>query len=121
GLFDADVHMHDLKPPQSLRLAGGASGPLGDSTGEAVVCLEPEGEGTRVSYRYGIDLGGKAAAIGGRMINGAARVLIGEFFKRLARRADPTAAAAAKESALSWASVRNFFESLIAEIRGRRS
>ncbi|MEM7749617.1 MAG: molybdopterin cofactor-binding domain-containing protein [Pseudomonadota bacterium] len=119
GLFDADVRMHELQPPQSLRLAGGASGPLGDSKGEAVVHLEPEGEGTRVSYRYGIDLGGKAAAIGGRMINGAARVLIGEFFKRLARRANPTAAA--ETSNFSWVAVRNFFQSILTEIKGRRS
>ena len=90
GLFSADVRMTDLTPPRSLRLAGSATGKLGSSIGEAVVTLTPEGLGTRLSYRYGVDLSGKVAAVGGRMLGGAARLLIDEFFKRLARKAVPT-------------------------------
>ncbi len=84
GLFDADVRLFDLETPRSLRLAGAANGALGTSGGEAVVTLAEEGTGTRVSYVYGLDLSGKVAAIGGRMIKGATRILIAEFFKRLA-------------------------------------
>ena len=120
GLFDADITMSDLQPPQSLRLTGGARGPLGDSKGEAIVLLKPEGGRTRIEYRYGVDLGGKVAAIGGRMINGAARVLIGEFFKRLARHANPDVAVATTSSSL-WDALRRFIESVVAEIKGRRS
>jgi 2-furoyl-CoA dehydrogenase large subunit len=89
GLFTADVRLFDLDAPRSLRLEGGASGSLGASRGEAAIRLVPEGEGTRVDYRYGVDLSGKVAAVGGRMIEGATRVIIGEVFKRLARRAEP--------------------------------
>ena len=121
GLFDAEVEMSDLQPPRTLRLQGGASGSLGDSRGEAVVRLAAEGEGTRVDYRYGIDLGGKVAAIGGRMINGAARVLIGEFFKRLARHANPDAASQAEPGTFSLATVRRLIQSIIADIKGRRT
>ena len=60
--------------------------------GEAVVMLTPEGAGTRLSYRYGVDLSGKVAAVGGRMLDGAARLLIAEFFKRLGRHAAPVEA-----------------------------
>ncbi len=89
GLFTADVRLFDLDPPHSLRLEGGASGALGSSRGEAVVRLVPQDDGTRLDYRYGVDLSGKVAAVGGRMIEGAARVIIGEVFRRLARRAEP--------------------------------
>jgi 2-furoyl-CoA dehydrogenase large subunit len=91
GLFAADVRLSDLDPLRGLRLTGSATGSLGASRGEGVVTLEPEGEGTRVRYTFGVDLSGKVAAIGGRMVEGAARVLIGEFFKRLARQAAPAA------------------------------
>ena len=120
GLFDADITMSDLQPTKSLRLTGGARGPLGDSKGEAVVQLISEGDSTRVDYHYGVDLGGKVAAIGGRMINGAARVLIGEFFKRLARHANPDTAGEASNSSL-WGKLRRFIESVITEIKRRRS
>lgn len=89
GLFQAEVELSDLDPPRSLRLSGGARGALGASKGEASVRLVPEGNGTRIEYVYGANLTGKVAAVGGRMLEGAARVLIGEFFKRLARRTAP--------------------------------
>ena len=94
GLFAADVKLSDLTPPLAMRLAGSASGKLGSSGGEAVVSLTPESvdgvEGTRLSYRYGVDLSGKVAAVGGRMLDGAARLLIGQFFKRLAWHMTPS-------------------------------
>jgi len=88
-LFDVDVQLHDLDEPRSLRLAGGARGALGASSGEALIRLREEKHGTWIEYSYGVDLTGKVAAVGGRMLDGAARLLTGEFFKRLARRAMP--------------------------------
>ena len=100
GLFRAEVEMFDLDPPLAMRLKGGASGALGASRGEAAVRLTPEGGGTRVSYTYGVDLTGRAAAVGGRMLEGAARLIVGEFFNRLARRAAPDRASRGGEGGL---------------------
>jgi 2-furoyl-CoA dehydrogenase large subunit len=97
GTFQADVRLTDLDRPKALRIAGEAAGALGASRGEGVVRLVPDGEGTIVDYRYGVDLSGKVAAVGGRMIEGAARLLIGELFKRLARRAEPAKAVSRPE------------------------
>lgn len=88
GLFTAHVNLTELDPPRSLMLSGGASGALGESSGEAHVTLTAEESGTRIAYSYGIDLTGRAAAVGARMIEGASRILIGEFFKRLGRHAE---------------------------------
>lgn len=99
GLFDADVRLFDLETHRSLRLAGEANGALGTSGGEGIVTLAAEGTGTRISYVYGLDLSGKVAAIGGRMIKGAARILIAEFFKRLAVHAAPETEAAGRPAA----------------------
>jgi 2-furoyl-CoA dehydrogenase large subunit len=40
-----------------------------------------------------VAIGGKVASIGGRLLDGAARVIIGQFFAALARQADGGAAA----------------------------
>jgi 2-furoyl-CoA dehydrogenase large subunit len=40
-------------------------------------------EGTRVDYHYAVRISGKVAAVGSRLIDGAARTLINSFFKHL--------------------------------------
>ena len=120
GLFDAEVRLSDLEPPYSLRLTGRASGGLGASDGEATVLLSQEDGGTRITYNYGIDLSGKVAAIGGRMIGGAVKVVIAEFFKRLARHADPERAVSPSGSgAVAW--ILALWRRLMAGIAGGRS
>jgi 2-furoyl-CoA dehydrogenase large subunit len=47
----------------------------------------PDESGTRVSYRYEAAVGGKVAAVGDRLLSGAARVVIGGFFTALGRKA----------------------------------
>jgi 2-furoyl-CoA dehydrogenase large subunit len=54
--------------------------------------LEVENDGTRLHYRYKVNLSGKIASVGSRLLEGAARVLIGTFFNALAHRAGGQAA-----------------------------
>ena len=91
GLFDVSVAFTEVDEPGRLRLTGSATGRLGASRGEGIVRLTPDGDGTRVAYEYGADLSGRVAAVGGRLVEGAARMMIGEFFRRLARTAAPEA------------------------------
>ena len=90
GKFKAEVRLTDLDPPKSAVLGGGLSGPLGSSSGEGHVTLAAADGGTLLSYRYGVLVSGKVAAVGGRMLDGASRLLVDQFFKRLtARLEDP--------------------------------
>ncbi|MBI4293995.1 MAG: molybdopterin-dependent oxidoreductase, partial [Betaproteobacteria bacterium] len=100
GKFTTNARFTDLIEPRSMTLRVEASGPLGSSRGAGDVRLDPEGEGTRVHYNYGVDLSGKIAAVGSRMIEGAARVLIGAFFEALARRAGGAGPAPRREFSL---------------------
>ena len=43
--------------------------------------LEADEGGTRVGYTYEVEVTGKVAAVGGRMLEGATRILIGQFFE----------------------------------------
>jgi 2-furoyl-CoA dehydrogenase large subunit len=83
GRFAARVALSDLDPPRSATLSGGLEGPLGASVGSGRVQLTPQAQGTRIDYEYVVEISGKAAAVGGRMIEGATKVLIGQFFQRL--------------------------------------
>ena len=73
----------DLEPPRKATLSGSLVGTLGASSGSGHVRLAPDSGGTRIDYDYRVEISGKAAAVGGRMLDGATRIVIGQFFQRL--------------------------------------
>jgi 2-furoyl-CoA dehydrogenase large subunit len=84
GNFDARVTLSDLEPPSAATLSGRLAGPLGSSSGSGRVLLEQTPDGTRISYTFEAAVSGKVAAVGGRMLEGASRLLVKQFFERLA-------------------------------------
>jgi 2-furoyl-CoA dehydrogenase large subunit len=88
GRYRADVKLSDLDPPHAVTLGGSAEGALGFGGGEGRITLVPaDGGGTTIRYVYEAAIGGKVASIGGRLLDGATRVIIGQFFAALARHA----------------------------------
>jgi len=88
GKFLASVVLSDLVEPTSVTLAGGLDGPLGSSQGEGRVRLEAQDGGTLVSYEYSVEISGKVAAVGSRLIEGGARVVVNQFFSRLIKQVE---------------------------------
>jgi 2-furoyl-CoA dehydrogenase large subunit len=87
GRYRAEVRLADLVPARSATLAGSASGGLGWVTGTGMLTLAEEGaHATVVAYSYQAEVGGKAAAIGGRLLDAATRAAVRQFFEALARR-----------------------------------
>ncbi|MEJ8571466.1 xanthine dehydrogenase family protein molybdopterin-binding subunit [Microbaculum marinum] len=88
GRYRAEIALSDLDAPNALTLSGSAEGGLGTGRGEGRVTLtQTDDGGTLVAYRYEAAIGGKVASVGGRLLDGAARVVIGQFFASLARHA----------------------------------
>jgi 2-furoyl-CoA dehydrogenase large subunit len=96
--YRAEVSLSEIDAPRSLRLGGRGAGTLGIAEGEGKVTLAPSGNGTRLDYEYEVAVSGKVAAVGGRMLESAARVVLKQLFERLGRRASGRSAAAAAES-----------------------
>lgn len=85
------MKLTNLVPPRSATLEGSATGALGFGRGVGRVTLTPDPEGgTWLVYDYTAEIGGKVAAVGGRLLDAAARLVIGRFFAALARRAEPS-------------------------------
>jgi 2-furoyl-CoA dehydrogenase large subunit len=86
GSYRVDVRLIDLVSPTSATLTGTANGGLGSATGTGHVRLDADGaEGTIIAYDYEAEIGGKVAAIGGRLLDGATRIVIQQFLEALAR------------------------------------
>ncbi len=85
--YEARITLSEIDAPHSLRLAGEGSSSLGTGAGSGMVRLEALPSGTRLHYDYEARVGGKVAAVGSRMLEGAARVVLAELFESLARQA----------------------------------
>ncbi|NDW04894.1 xanthine dehydrogenase family protein molybdopterin-binding subunit [Jiella pacifica] len=88
GRYKAEIELFDLDEPNAVTLRGTTTGALGFGEGEGRITLSDTGTGkTRIAYTYEAGIGGKVASVGGRLLDGAARVVIGQFFKALANHA----------------------------------
>ena len=85
--FDSRIVLSDLVAPQSYTISGeGRGGAAGFGKGVAQVRLEGEGEETLLHYRAELQVGGKLAQIGSRLVAGATRKITSDFFSRFAGR-----------------------------------
>ncbi len=88
--FKGKVTLSDLNPPHSCRLSGeGQGGVAGFAKGAANVALTPEGAATMLSYTATANVGGKLAQIGQRLVDGAAKQIADDFFKRFSALVGP--------------------------------
>ena len=88
GRYRAEIALSDMQEPTHVTLSGSVDGALGFGRGAGRLRLEPQGSGrTLLHYEYEAAVGGKVASVGGRLLDGAARVVIGQFFAALAQQA----------------------------------
>ena len=81
--FNGRVTLSDIVPPESYKLGFDAQGGVaGFGKGEAAVKLTPAGTGCELSYTVHSTVGGKIAQLGQRLIDGAAKSLAEDFFRR---------------------------------------
>ncbi len=82
-----------------MTLTGKVTGPLGTSRGVGIIKMIDGGNSTKIEYSYQIGLSGTVASVGGRLISGAARVLINRFFTGLVAEINPDASQDQKKRA----------------------
>jgi carbon monoxide dehydrogenase subunit G len=81
--FTGKVTLTDIQAPNSYALNFEAQGGVaGFGKGESKVSLHPHAEGCELQYTVHSTVGGKLAQLGQRLIDGAAKSLAEDFFKR---------------------------------------
>ena len=81
--FKGHISLSDIVPPASYRISfEGQGGPAGFGKGQAQVQLTPNASGCELAYTVSASVGGKVAQLGQRLIDGAARSLAEDFFRR---------------------------------------
>ena len=83
--FDSRIELSHLVAPEAYTISGeGRGGAAGFGKGVAEVRLEGDGEETVLHYRAELQVGGKLAQIGSRLVAGATRKIVSDFFSRFA-------------------------------------
>ena len=81
--FNGKVTLSDVQPPASYKLAfEGQGGVAGFGKGASEVSLVPNDGGCELGYTVQAQVGGKVAQLGQRLIDGAAKSMADDFFKR---------------------------------------
>lgn len=81
--FNGRVTLTDIVPPDSYKIGFDAQGGVaGFGKGEAAVQLVPADTGCELRYTVHSTVGGKIAQLGQRLIDGAAKSLAEDFFRR---------------------------------------
>lgn len=83
GLFDGKVRIADSEPPSRFRLIVEGTGKIGFMKGDGLLTLIPAEGGTTVQYDGTVDVGGTIAAVGQRLLDTTARMIIKRFFEKL--------------------------------------
>jgi carbon monoxide dehydrogenase subunit G len=84
GIFRGSIRLHDLQPTSEYKMTVEGSGAPGFVKGEGTVQLAPDDTGTQLRYSGDVSAGGPIASLGQRLIGGAARMIIDQFFKCVA-------------------------------------
>jgi len=97
--FTGKVTLSDINPPTGYKLAfEGQGGVAGHGKGSSAVTLTPNVTGCDLTYTVQAQVGGKIAQLGQRLIDGAAKSMADDFFKRfdaeMQRRHGPSTEAA---------------------------
>ncbi len=85
GHYEAEIRLLEKEEPNRYRLQMKANSPAGFIEGDAVVELTDEPGGTAINYNGTAKVGGLVAGVGQRILSGIAKMIVKDFFKKLAQ------------------------------------
>lgn len=83
GTYTGQVKLADKQPYSSYKMIVEGKGKPGFVKGEGVLNLQEQDGNTRVAYQGDVQVGGTIASVGQRMVQGTAKMIIGQFFTAL--------------------------------------
>jgi carbon monoxide dehydrogenase subunit G len=103
--FTGKLTVSDVLPPNSYTIQfEGQGGAAGFCKGTAALQLKAIGDQeTQISYQASVQIGGKLAQIGSRIVDAASQKIIGDFFTQLEARLCPKPPETEQEKAQAFA------------------
>jgi carbon monoxide dehydrogenase subunit G len=83
GTYAGEVRLSDQQRPTSYVMHASGAGAPGQVRATVTINLEPDGDGTVLTYSADAVVGGPVAGVGQRMITGVAKRMAGQFFQAI--------------------------------------
>ncbi len=80
GRYAGKIRLEETTPPSHYRMVVDIQGKTGFVKGAGAVDLTPQEDGTLVTYAGDVQVGGPVAAVGQRMIQSTARLMVRQVF-----------------------------------------
>jgi carbon monoxide dehydrogenase subunit G len=80
GVYNGKVKLDEMQPPAHYKMVLDGKGKQGFIKGSGTLDLEEQNGQTLLKYSGDVQIGGPLASVGQRMIDGAAKMMIGQFF-----------------------------------------
>ena len=87
--FSGKINLTNIQKNQSYTLSGEGQSSVGFANGSADVILSEENKSTTLNYEVNVNVGGKIAQLGSRLIDGVAKKMADYFFGRFADLVSP--------------------------------
>jgi hypothetical protein len=85
GKYTGTVTLSEQEPPQRFTMQVQGKGPGGFLQGTGTLALAEDPQGTNVTYQGDVQVGGPIASVGQRLLEGAAKMMVGQFFSAVNR------------------------------------
>ena len=80
--FSGKINLTNIQKNQSYTLSGEGQSSVGFANGSADIILSEENKSTTLNYEVNVNVGGKIAQLGSRLIDGVAKKMVDYFFGR---------------------------------------
>jgi uncharacterized protein len=80
GKYTGTVALSEREPPQRFKMRVEGKGTGGFMQGTGLLGLAEDAQGTKVTYEGDVQVGGPIASVGQRLLEGAAKMMVGQFF-----------------------------------------
>jgi len=80
GVYNGKVKLDEIQPPVHYKILLDGKGKQGFIKGSGTIDLEEQNGRTLLKYSGDVQVGGPLASVGQRMIDGAAKMMVGQFF-----------------------------------------
>jgi len=80
GVYNGRVKLDEMQPPTHYKMLLDGKGKQGFIKGSGTLDLEKQNGQTLLKYSGDVQVGGPLASVGQRLIDGAAKMMIGQFF-----------------------------------------
>lgn len=98
GKYNGSVTLSEKEPPQRFRMRVEGKGTGGFVQGAGLLDLAEDAQGTKITYEGDVQVGGPIASLGQRLLDGAAKMMVGHFFGAVNTQLAPSSTTATSQT-----------------------